>query len=128
MSEIQEVAGARADAVKGRLHSIEKGLREVQRGVQLVRDKQVGGSPSYLILIAFACKVSTQSASLLAYCNRLTVASDLMPCNLVSGLQELAEAQAELAKLAKPSQVCAWSCSDVVYSPPILLTLPRCFN
>ena len=41
VAEIQEVSGARAEAVKGRLSGLEKSLREVQRGVQLIRDKQV---------------------------------------------------------------------------------------
>ena len=37
----QEVGGLREDAFKERLTAIEKGIRDVSRNVQLVRDRQV---------------------------------------------------------------------------------------
>lgn len=44
LADIQKVEGLREDAVKERFSSMEKTLRDVHRGVQIVRDKQVGTS------------------------------------------------------------------------------------
>lgn len=43
VADIQAVSGLRDDAAKERLGALEKTLREVHRGVQIIRDKQVGG-------------------------------------------------------------------------------------
>jgi hypothetical protein len=42
VADIQQVSGLRDDAHKERLGALEKTLREVHRGVQIIRDKQVG--------------------------------------------------------------------------------------
>lgn len=42
VADIQAVAGLRDDAAKERLAGLERTLREVHRGVQIIRDKQVG--------------------------------------------------------------------------------------
>ena len=44
LADIQKVEGLREDAKKERFSSMEKTLRDVHRGVQIVRDKQVGTS------------------------------------------------------------------------------------
>lgn len=41
LSDVRDVGGLRDDATKERFASIDKTLRDIQRGVQLVRDKQV---------------------------------------------------------------------------------------
>ena len=41
LADIQKVEGLREDAMKERFSSMEKTLRDVHRGVQIVRDKQV---------------------------------------------------------------------------------------
>jgi hypothetical protein len=41
LSDVRDVEGFRDDAAKERFNSIDKALRDIQRGVQLVRDKQV---------------------------------------------------------------------------------------
>jgi hypothetical protein len=40
LADIQEVEGLREDAMKERFTSMEKTLRDVHRGVQMIRDKQ----------------------------------------------------------------------------------------
>lgn len=40
--DLREVGSVRDETVKERLQSIERQLREIFRGVQLIRDKQVG--------------------------------------------------------------------------------------
>lgn len=42
LSDIRDVEGLRDDATKERFNALDKTLRDIQRGVQLVRDKQVG--------------------------------------------------------------------------------------
>ncbi len=42
VADIQQVSGLREDATKERLTGMEKALREIQRNVQIIRDKQVG--------------------------------------------------------------------------------------
>lgn len=46
LSDIRDVDGLRDDATKERFNTVDKTLRDIQRGVQLVRDKQVGVHPS----------------------------------------------------------------------------------
>ena len=41
LSDVRDVGGLRDDATKERFTNIDKTLRDIQRGVQLVRDKQV---------------------------------------------------------------------------------------
>ena len=41
MADVREVEGVREESLKLRLTSVDKGLRDVTRGVQLIRDKQV---------------------------------------------------------------------------------------
>lgn len=41
VADIQAVSGLRDDANKERLGALERTLREVHRGVQIIRDKQV---------------------------------------------------------------------------------------
>jgi hypothetical protein len=40
LADIQKVEGLREDAMKERFSSMEKTLRDVHRGVQMIRDKQ----------------------------------------------------------------------------------------
>ena len=49
MSDVRDVGGLREDATKERFTSIDKTLRDIQRGIQLVRDKQVGLIPYWLV-------------------------------------------------------------------------------
>ena len=44
LADVQKVEGLREDAMKERFSSMEKTLRDVHRGVQIVRDKQVDTS------------------------------------------------------------------------------------
>lgn len=41
LSDVRDVDGLRDDATNERFSAIDKTLRDIQRGVQLVRDKQV---------------------------------------------------------------------------------------
>ena len=42
LADVQKVEGLREDAMKERFSSLERTLRDIHRGVQIVRDKQVG--------------------------------------------------------------------------------------
>ena len=46
LAEVQKVEGLREDAMKERFSAMDKTLRDVHRGVQIVRDKQVGSLPA----------------------------------------------------------------------------------
>lgn len=102
VAEIQEVSATRTEALKGRFSGIEKALREVQRGVQLVRDKQVGrvsdGSTMPHELERRHVLVE-RGHSLFIRVGYMLIAQCLF------GVQELAEAQADLAKLSSSFQV-----------------------
>ena len=41
MADVREVEGVREESLKLRLNTLDKGLRDITRGVQLIRDKQV---------------------------------------------------------------------------------------
>lgn len=46
LADMRGVEGLREESLKERFLSMEKALRDVNRGVQLIRDKQVWSGPS----------------------------------------------------------------------------------
>lgn len=126
VADIQAVSGLRDDAAKERLGALEKTLREVHRGVQIIRDKQVGGVGGRTRwkreFGASRQKSCTRHPSLHCpqMCGRLLSAArwPALVTHLLLGLthslsrccccalvqQELAEATAELAKLSSASR------------------------
>ena len=61
MADVREVEGLREESLKLRLNTLDKGMRDITRGVQLIRDKQVGRplpctSESLLLVDAGSCQ------------------------------------------------------------------------